>query len=75
MRILVVVLGIVLFVLHQDIWNWTNDRLIFGFMPIGLAYHALYSIAAAMLWAYAIRVAWPVDLERWADSKDEEPGT
>lgn len=72
MRILVVVLGIVLFALHQDVWNWTSDRLIFGFMPIGLAYHALYSIAAAMLWAYAIRVAWPKALERWADSKEEE---
>ena len=72
MRKLVLVFGIVLFVLHQDFWNWTNDRLIFGFVPIGLAYHALYSIAAAMLWAYAIRVAWPEDLERWADAQGED---
>lgn len=71
MRKLVAAFGIVLFILHQDFWNWSNSRLIFGFIPIGLAYHALYSIAAAMLWAYAIRVAWPEDLERWADAKGE----
>jgi hypothetical protein len=66
------ILGIALFFLHQDIWNWTDRTLLFGFMPIGLAYHALYSVAAALFWAYAIRIAWPQASEDWAEKKDDE---
>lgn len=73
MKILVIIAGIVLFVLHQDFWNWEVDRLVFGFMPVGLAYHALYSIAAALFWALAIRFAWPKDVEVWAgEGRGEE---
>ena len=37
-----------IYVLHQDFWNWKQaDPLIFGFLPIGLAYQAGYSILAA----------------------------
>jgi len=56
-----------LFVLHQDFWLWNDRTLVMGFMPIGLAYHALFSIAAASLWLAAVKFAWPTDLERWAD--------
>ena len=35
---------VVLAILHQDFWNWDNKNLVFGFMPVGLAYHALYSL-------------------------------
>src|SRR4029450_1817965 len=43
----------VLYVLHQDIWFWrTAHPLVFGFLPIGLAYHGAYCIlAAALMWA------------------------
>ena len=38
------------YVLHQDFWNWKKaDPLIFGFLPIGLAYQAGYSILAAAI--------------------------
>jgi hypothetical protein len=70
-KVVVLILGIALFFLHQDFWNWTDRTLLFGFMPVGLAYHALYSIAAALLWAYAIRIAWPKDLEAWAEEEDD----
>ena len=37
-----------IYILHQDFWNWRKaDPLVFGFLPIGLAYQAGYSILAA----------------------------
>ncbi len=66
---LVIVLG----VLHYDFWYWADRSLVFGFMPIGLLWHALISIGAAVAWALVIRYAWPNDLEDWA-SADDEPG-
>ena len=39
----------------------------FGFMPIGLFYHACYSLVAATLcWFFAIKFAWPKELVEWA---------
>ena len=51
----------VLVVIHQDIWNWDNDTLVFGFIPMTLAYHACISIAASVVWLIAATTAWPVD--------------
>ena len=60
---IVLALAIVLAIVHQDGWYWDDDTAVFGFMPMGLAYHALYSLIAAALWAFACRFAWPADLE------------
>lgn len=59
-------LGIgVYYLLHQDWWNWTAARpLAFGFLPVGLWYHALYTIGAAVLMASLVRWWWPAELER-----------
>ena len=57
---------ILLALLHQDFWWWDDsDTLVFGFVPVGLAYHALLSLAAGMLWALAVKFCWPagVDVE------------
>jgi len=62
---------VILAILHQDEWNWDNATLVFGFMPLGLAYHALYSIVAAVFWALVVKFAWPYYLEEWADGGDE----
>ena len=65
-----------LFVLHQDLWFWNDPTLLFGFMPIGLAYHALFSIVAAVLWFLAVKFAWPAHLEDWAEHEEPVgPGT
>ena len=40
------VVFVALLILHHDWWFWTDGRLVFGFLPIGLAYHMLISIAA-----------------------------
>jgi len=54
----------VVYVLHQDFWNWKEAYpLVFGFLPIGLAYQAGYSILAAAMMAVLVRVAWPNHLE------------
>ena len=59
----------VFYLLHQDIWFWHTARpLVFGFLPIGLFYHAAYSVGVAVLMVALIRWAWPSDLERDAES-------
>ena len=45
---------VVLIILHHDWWYWSDGTLLIGFLPIGLAYHALISLAAGILWAIAV---------------------
>jgi hypothetical protein len=53
-----------LFVLHQDIWFWREARpLVFGFLPVGLAYHGAFCLAATLLMWALTRFAWPSQLE------------
>ena len=54
----------VLYVLHQDFWFWHDARpLVFGFLPIGLFYHAVFTVAtAAALWVI-VKLSWPAHLE------------
>jgi len=53
-----------LYVLHQDLWFWRTARpLVFGFLPVGLAYHGAYCAAAAVLMWALTRLAWPAHLE------------
>lgn len=55
---------VLLAVLHQDFWWWDDiEPLVFGFIPIGLAYHIGVSIAAGILWALAVHYAWPADVD------------
>ena len=65
------VIFVVLAALHQDSWNWSSSHLVFGFMPVGLAYHALYSLTAALFWGIVIKFAWPEDLEQWAEEGEK----
>ena len=54
-------LVLLLLILHQDNWFWDDDTLVFGFLPIGLFWHACLSIAASLVWWLATHIAWPVD--------------
>jgi Protein of unknown function (DUF3311) len=55
---------VALYALHQDVWFWRTARpLLFGFLPIGLAYHGAYCVAAALLMWTLTTVAWPHHLE------------
>lgn len=52
------------YVLHQDVWNWRDTTpLVFGFLPIGLAYHVGYSLCAAGVMALLVKHAWPKGLD------------
>ena len=45
--------------------------MVLGFVPVGLAYHALFSIGCALLGWLVIIKAWPTELEAFADEKEE----
>ena len=61
-RVLMWIVFIVLCVLHHDWWYWNDRTLVFGFLPIGLGYQMLISLAASALWAWAAFFAWPPEL-------------
>lgn len=63
---------LLLFILHQDFWWWDNSSLVFGFLPVGLAFHAFFSVACAILGWFAIKYAWPHELENFADNDSSE---
>jgi hypothetical protein len=60
------------YLLHQDFWFWREARpLVFGFLPIGLFYHAAYCVLASLLLWLLVRHAWPTELERAVERHDE----
>ena len=62
-RLLLVVIAVV-YLLHQDVWFWREARpLVFGFLPVGLAWHGAYCVAVTLLMWWLCRVAWPAHLE------------
>lgn len=62
--LLLTVLVAAFYALHQDFWNWRKtEPLALGFLPVGLWYHALYSVGAAVVMAVLVRFAWPRHLE------------
>jgi hypothetical protein len=65
MRFVSVALVIALvYVLHQDFWFWRSARpLVFGFLPVGLAYHAAYTLGISLLMLYLVHWHWPAHLE------------
>jgi hypothetical protein len=54
---------IAVIILHQDNWNWNNSELVFGVLPMGLAYHAMYAVLASITLALLVKFAWPKHLE------------
>ena len=72
---------VALYALHQDVWFWNRAQpLVFGFLPIGLFYHLLYSVVVAGLMALLVRYAWPNRLEREVEAAvsrfpDTKPGS
>lgn len=50
---------VLLILVHQDVWFWSDNSLVFGFMPITLVFHAGISIAASITWYLATKYCWP----------------
>ena len=72
--ILLVVAVAALYILHQDIWFWRSSYLVFGFVPVGLFYHGVFSVAAALLMWLLVTYAWPSHLEREVEqTREDEP--
>ena len=52
------------YLLHQDFWFWRSARpLVFGFLPIGLFYHAAYTAGISVFMVFMVRRYWPAHLE------------
>ena len=63
-RLLLTLAIVALYALHQDVWFWRQARpLAFGFLPIGLAWHAAYCVAVSLVMVWLTRAAWPTHLE------------
>ena len=66
---LLTILIVALYLLHQDFWFWNSARpLMFGFLPIGLSYHLVYTLAISGVMWLLVRLAWPAHLESETDS-------
>lgn len=76
MKWIIAVLLVLVYALHQDSWfipgAWTNDTLFFGILPYGLAYHAGYSVLAALTMAFLVKTAWPAKLEAQIEAEHPE---
>jgi hypothetical protein len=65
MRLVAIAAIVLLYVLHQDFWFWRDARpLVFGFLPIGLFYHAAFTVASSLALWLLVAFAWPSDLDR-----------
>jgi len=55
---------VLLTIAHQDYW-WRTDHttLVFGYLPVSLAYHISISIMASVFWGLACYYCWPKRLE------------
>jgi hypothetical protein len=74
--ILLSLLLLAVYILHQDFWNWRRAYpLVFGFLPIGLAYHAAYSVLASITMAVLVSLIWPKHLESIEPIQDQRKGT
>ena len=70
---LLTLMVVAVYLLHQDFWNWKKaEPLVFGFLPIGLAYQVGYSILAAIMMAVLVKFAWPKHLEQ-TDTDPKRP--
>ncbi|MBP6822652.1 MAG: hypothetical protein KA368_13975 [Acidobacteria bacterium] len=67
--LLLTVLIVALYLLHQDFWFWNSAKpLMFGFLPTGLSYHLVYTLVVSGVMWLLVRLAWPAHLESETDS-------
>lgn len=63
-QLLLILLIVVLYLLHQDFWFWNSATpLVFGFLPIGLFYHLVYTLVISGVMWLLVKLAWPSHLE------------
>ena len=58
------VLIAILYAMHQDTRFWRRATpLVFGVLPIGLFYHAAYTLATSVVLWLLVRLIWPAHLD------------
>ncbi|MCC7157163.1 MAG: DUF3311 domain-containing protein [Bryobacterales bacterium] len=73
MRWFLILLVLAVYLLHQDIWLWRDVRpLVFGFLPVGLAYHIGYMFLVSGLMWILVRCAWSEDEPDGAERHAED---
>ena len=61
---LIALITALVYLLHQDFWFWRSARpLVFGFLPIGLFYHAAYTVGVSLFMWFMVTRHWPAHLE------------
>ncbi len=74
-RLFLVLLVVVLYALHQDVWFWrTTHPLLLGFLPIGITYHVGFTLAVTALMGLLVKMAWPAHLESGGEGEKGEKG-
>jgi hypothetical protein len=67
MRFILTSLIIAVYLLHQDLWFWGTARpLVFGFLPIGLFYHAAFCLLCSAVMILLVKFAWPFHFDEAA---------
>jgi O-antigen ligase len=60
-----------MYALHQDIWFWGEARpLVFGILPVGLFYHAAFTMVTPLALLGLVRLIWPSHLD--PDGRSDE---
>ncbi len=73
MKRFLIALIIALYLLHQDFWFWNKPTpLVFGFLPVGLFYHLVYTLAISGLMWLLVKFTWPYELEQ-VETTDANP--
>jgi hypothetical protein len=60
--VLVILLVLLMFLLHNSFWLWRYDGgfpLLFGFMPFAFSFYVAYALLAVAVLALIARLAWP----------------
>lgn len=57
---------LLLYLLHNDLWFWHDDRILFG-LPIGLLYHVGFCVAASLTMWLLVSYAWSEAIEPGED--------
>ena len=60
-RLLLYLLWVLLYLLHNDIWLWDNGAIVMG-LPVGLLYHVGFCLAAAVMLGLLVTYARPAPL-------------
>ena len=68
-RLLLYLLWVLLYLLHNDIWLWDNGAIVMG-LPVGLLYHVGFCLAAAVMRGLLVTYARPAHLIAADDEGD-----